>query len=251
MRARRFIVLISILVLLSWIAAAQQREPARPSAVGKSAQSSSQSASTGSELAKESREPAGESDEDQFKHSSSVQFLAKATGLSLEHAYWLSVLLNFAIIAGAIIWISRKNLPAMFRNRTASIQKAMQEAHKASEEASRRLSEIEARLSRLDVEIAQMVAAAEKEAAAEEERIKAAALEDARKIVESVGQEIAAAARAARRELTAYAADLAVSLATKQIKVDTTTDQMLVRNFADELSATSNGSGPKSSEGGR
>jgi len=159
------------------------------------------------------------------------------------------VLLNFAIIAGAIIWISRKNLPAMFRNRTASIQKAMQEAHKASEEASRRLSEIEARLSRLDVEIAQMVAAAEKEAAAEEERIKAAALEDARKIVESVGQEIAAAARAARRELTAYAADLAVSLATKQIKVDTTTDQMLVRNFADELSATSNGSGPKSREG--
>jgi len=251
MRARRFIVLISILVLLSWIAAAQQREPARPSDVEKSAQSSSQSASTGSELAKESREPTGESDEDQFKHSSSVQFLAKATGLSLEHAYWLSVLLNFAIIAGAIIWISRKNLPAMFRNRTASIQKAMQEAHKASEEASRRLSEIEARLSRLDVEIAQMVAAAEKEAAAEEERIKAAALEDARKIVESVGQEIAAAARAARRELTAYAADLAVSLATKQIKVDTTTDQMLVRNFADELSATSNGSGPKSGEGGQ
>ena len=51
--------------------------------------------------------------------------------------------------------------------------------------------------------------------------------------------------------LTAYAADLAVSLAAKQIKVDATTDQMLVRNFADELSATSNGSGPKSNDGGR
>src|SRR2546429_9873366 len=153
------------------------------------------------------------------------------------------------MVAGVIVWVSKKNLPALFRDRTASIQKAMQEARKASEDANRRLSEIEARLSRLDVEIGQMAAAAEKEAAAEEDRIKAAAEEDARKIVESADQEIAAAARAARRELTAYAADLAVSLAAKQIKVDTTTDQMLVRNFADELSATSNGSGPKSNDG--
>jgi F-type H+-transporting ATPase subunit b len=246
MRARRFLVLISVLFLFSWIAAAQQHQPAQTSDAEKSAQSSLMN----SELAKESREPAGESDEDQFKHSGSVQFLARITGLSLEHAYWLSVLLNFAVIAGAIIWISRENLPAMFRNRTASIQKAMQEAHRASEEANRRLSEIETRLSRLDVEIGQMAAAAEKEAAAEEERMKAAAAEDARRIVESAGQEIAAAARAARRDLTAYAADLAVSLAARQIKVDTTTDQMLVRNFADQLSA-SNGSGPKSGGGGR
>jgi F-type H+-transporting ATPase subunit b len=249
MRARSLLaVLTSILVLFLLITAAQQHETA-PSA-NPDAEKSARSSSTDSELAKQSREAAGESDEEQFKHSSSVQFLARITGLSLEHAYWLSVLLNFAIIAGAIIWISRKNLPSVFRNRTASIQKAMQEARKASEDANRRLSEIETRLSRLDVEIRQMAAAAEKEAAAEEERIKAAAAEDARKIVELAEQEIAAAARAARRDLTAYAADLAVSLAAKQIKVDTTTDQMLVRNFSDQLS-TSNGSGPKSGEGGR
>ena len=47
-----------------------------------------------------------------------------------------------------------------------------------------------------------MTANAEKEAAAEEARIKAAAEEDARKIVESAEQEIAAAAKLARRELT-------------------------------------------------
>jgi len=64
----------------------------------------------------------------------------------------------------------------------------------------------------------------------------AAAAEDARKIVESAEQEIAAAAKLARRELTAYAADLAVSLATKQIKVDSATDQGLVRSFAQQLS---------------
>ena len=248
MRARsHLLLLISVLFLLITVTA-QQR--ANASTAKFTAEEAAQS-STNSELAKQSRETAGEDDQEQFKHSGSVQFVSRITGLSLEHAYWLSVLLNFAIVAGVIVWVSKKNLPALFRDRTASIQKAMQEARKASEDANRRLSEIEARLSRLDVEIGQMAAAAEKEAAAEEERIKAAAEEDARKIVESADQEIVAAARAARRELTAYAADLAVSLAAKQIKVDTTTDQMLVRNFADELSATSNGSGPKSNDGGR
>ena len=42
--------------------------------------------------------------------------------------------------------------------------------------------------------------------------------------------------RLARRELTAYAANLAVSLAAKQMKVDAATDQALVREFAKELS---------------
>jgi len=244
MKPRTFFILISILVLFSWTAAPEQRESTQASDAEKSAQS----AAANSDLTKESRETTGESDEDQFRHSSSVQFLAKATGLSLEHAYWLSVLLNFAIIAGAIVWISKRNLPAMFRNRTASIQRAIEEARRASEDASRRLSEIETRLSRLDVEIAQMTAVAEKEAAAEEEHIKGASAEDAHKIAESAKQEIDAAARAARRDLTNYAADLAVSLAARQIKVDTTTDQMLVRNFADQLSAA-NGASPKPGEG--
>ena len=117
---------------------------------------------------KESREAAGEDDATQFKHSSSVQWVAEVTGLDLEHAYQLCVLLNFAVVAAAIFWFSKKYLPGLFRNRTASIQKAMEEARKASEDADRRLAEIDARLSKLDVEIGGMRAAAAKEAAAEE-----------------------------------------------------------------------------------
>ena len=64
-----------------------------------------------SELAKESREAAGEDEQAQFKHSASVQLVAKLTGLSLDSAYWLCVLLNFAVIAGAIVYLSKKNLP--------------------------------------------------------------------------------------------------------------------------------------------
>jgi F0F1-type ATP synthase membrane subunit b/b' len=79
--------------------------------------------------------------------------------------------------------------------------------------------------------------AAEKEGAAEEARIKAAAEEDARKIVAAAEQEIDASIKAARRQLTAHAADLAVGLAQKQIHVDAATDQNLVRNFAGQLGA--------------
>ena len=192
-----------------------------------------------------SPEPNSSEDETaQFKHSASVQLLSRITGLSLDGAYWLAVILNFAIVVALIVWASKKNLPAMFRNRTASIQKSLEEARKASEDANRRLSEIESRLGHLDDEIHQMRVASEKEGAAEEERIKASAAEEARRISESASQEIAAAAKAARRELTAYAADLAVSLASKQIHVDTSTDQALVRRFAQQIS-TDGGSGKK------
>jgi len=173
----------------------------------------------------------------QFKRSASVRLISRMTGLSLDGAYWLAVAINFGIVLAVIVWASKKNLPAVFRNRTATIQKSLDEARRASEDANRRLSEIESRLGRLDQEIAQMRATAEKEAAAEEARIRTAAEEDARRIVESAQQEIAAAAKAARRDLTAYAADLAVSLAAKQIKVDAPTDQALLRRFASQLSA--------------
>ena len=189
------------------------------------------------ELAHETREAAGEEKDEteEFKHSASVQLVAHLTGLSLTNAYLFSVVLNFVVVAAVIFWAGRKYLPGIFSARTAAIQRAMQEAQKASEEARRRLAEIENRLMKLDGEIGMMRDAAEKEAAAEEARIHAAAELDARKIIETAQQEIASAAKSARRDLTAYAADLAVALAQKQIHVDAATDQALVRNFAGEL----------------
>ena len=196
----------------------------------------------GRQLAHESREAAGEEKDEfeQFKHSSSVQIISRITGWSLQQSYWASMSLNFVVIAAAIIWAGRKFLPGIFRDRTAAIQKAMQEAQKASEEARAKLAEIELRLQKLDIEIGAIRDAAVKEGAAEVTRIQAAAQEDARKIIAGAEQEIAAAGKAARRQLTAHAADLAVGLAQKQIHVDPATDQGLVRNFAAQLGSTEN-----------
>jgi F-type H+-transporting ATPase subunit b len=202
-------------------------------------------AGPGRQLAHESNEAAGEEKDEmaEFKQSASVRGIAKLTGLSLQQSFWVCLVFNFVVIAALIVWAGRKFLPGIFRDRTAAIQKAMQEAQAASEEARRRLADIESRLMKLDGEIAAMRDAAEKEGAAEEVRIRAAAEEDKRKIVSSAEQEIAAAAKSARRQLTAYAADLAVGLARKQIHVDAGTDQALVRNFSQELGASSDDSG--------
>ena len=188
------------------------------------------------QLAHASKEAAGEEDETRiFKESASVHWIASHTGLSLRTAYWVLILINFAIIIGLIVWGWQKNVPAIFRARTESIRKNLDEARRASEDANRRLADIESRLSKLDSEIVEIRKNAEGEAAAEEQRIRAAAEEDRRKVIEAAEQEIDAAAKAARRDLKAYAAALAVNLAEKRIQVDRNTDQALVSHFVRDL----------------
>ena len=242
------IVRASVLALLmvSCASVASSRAQEKPASSDQpSVSSPDKQRGPGQQLVHESKEAAGtEKDEmEEFKQSASVKAIAHLTGLKLQQAYWLSVVVNFAVIAAIIIWAGRKYLPALFRDRSAAIQKAMQEAQIASEDARRRLADIESRLMKLDVEIGMMRNSAEKEGAAEEARIQAAAEEDAHKIVAAAEQEIAAAAKAARRQLTAYAADLAVGLARKQIHVDAATDQSLIRNFAGQLGASSDSPG--------
>lgn len=235
----------AVLLVFGCVSFASDRAAQTPGASLHQASDSLTPSTPGRELAHESREAAGEEKDEmeEFKQSASVRAISRITGLNLRQSYWLSIVLNFAVIAAVLIWAGRKYLPGMFRDRTAAIQRAMQEAQKASEEARRKLAEIESRLQRLDVEIGMMRDEAEKEGAAEEARIQAAAEEDARKIIASAEQEIAAAAKAARRQLTAHAAELAVGIASRQIRVDKSTDEALVRDFAAQLGSGSDDSG--------
>lgn len=191
-----------------------------------------------STLAKAGADKAPQEEEEeniQFKYSSTVRKVASLTGLSKEAVYWIFVIINFVILVGGIIWIVRKVLPNGFAPRTAEIQKAIEDARKASAEASARLGEIEGRLAKLDVEIAEIRAAAEADFSVEEQRIKAAAEQDAKNVIAAAEQEIAVAARIAQRDLKSFVAGLAVDLAEKKIKVDEVTDRALVHGFAVQL----------------
>lgn len=201
--------------------------------------------SAGAELTHETRESTGAEEEEHadLKHSSMVQLLARKTGLTVHHAHLVALFFNFALIVAIVAWAARRSVPGWLRNRSALIQRALEEARAASQDASRRLADIENRLRQLDVEIGQMQASAEKEAEAEELRIHKAAEEDLRKVVLAAEQEIVAAAKQVRRELTTHTANLAIALARQQINVDSNTDQVLVRTFASKLVAHNDGGG--------
>jgi F-type H+-transporting ATPase subunit b len=195
--------------------------------------------SIGGELAEETREATGAEEEEHadLKHSAPIRWLARKTGLSVHGTHLLLISLNFAIIVVIVFWAVRKFVPGVLRNRSASIQRALEEARAASQDAGRRLADIENRLRQLDVEIGHMQATAAKEGDAEEVRIQQAAEEDIRKVVLAAEQEIATAAKQARRELSTHTANLAIALARQQINVDSNTDQVLVRTFAAKLAA--------------
>jgi F-type H+-transporting ATPase subunit b len=129
--------------------------------------------------------------------------------------------INFAIVAGGIIWVFAKVLPPKFRENAENISSAITKATAAKAEAERQLREAENKLANLQKEVAELRTIAEQESVAEVERIRAATQSDIQKIGVAAKGEIEAAERAARLELKALAAKLAVdgaeSLLVKQL----------------------------------
>jgi F-type H+-transporting ATPase subunit b len=138
-----------------------------------------------------------------------------------ERANELFKWINFAIVAGLIAWVFLKLTPPFFRKNADVISSAITKATAAKAEADHQLRDAEQKLASLEQQVAQLRATAQGEAAAEAERIRNLTQVDARKISIAAGAEIEAAERAARLELKAIAANLAVdgaeSLLAKQL----------------------------------
>jgi F-type H+-transporting ATPase subunit b len=127
-----------------------------------------------------------------------------------EQAKELFKWINFAIVAGLIAWVFLKLTPPFFRKNADNISSAITKATAAKAEADRQLREAEEKLATLQQQVAQLRATAQTEAAAEAERIRNLTQLDAQKIGVAADAEIEAAERAARLELKAIAANLAV-----------------------------------------
>lgn len=129
--------------------------------------------------------------------------------------------INFAILAGAVIWVFAKVLPPVFHKNAERISSAITKATAEKAEAERRVREAESKLERLEQEVAALRAATERESAAEADRIRALAQAEAKKVAIAAQGEIEATERAARQELKALAGRLAVdgaeSLLAKQL----------------------------------
>ena len=205
---------------------ARAQSEAKPAAVGQS--STPESASPDANKGEEDENAA-------FLHSASVKAIGSKLGLGTEQAATVFQMANFAVLALLVGWFLIKTLPGVFRSRNTTIQKDLVDARTATEEASLRLSGVEERLSRLDGQIAAMRTQAEKDSAADEQRIKASVEEEKKKILASAEQEITAATTHAQRQIQQYAAELAIEQAAKKLIVSVETDRLLVQNFARRL----------------
>ena len=238
---KRLSLATTLLALLAMPMLAQRSTPAQPTPAHSSA--SPENSKNDKALAETSKEAAGEKTaaeeagdpNAQFTQSPSVKALGRLLGVSTGTAYLISVILNFAIVAVAVVIGAKKFLPGVLKSRNEAIQKGLEEARRASEDANQRLREIEARLGRLGNDITALHAEAASQSKEEEARFKAATEEEKARIVKGAEQEIASAAASARRELQVYAASLAVDLAEKKIHIDGGSDKTLVRDFVEQL----------------
>jgi F-type H+-transporting ATPase subunit b len=163
---------------------------------------------------------------------------ASAAAAPTELFKWI----NFAIVAAAVIWLFGKVLPPKLRANAENISSTITKAQAAKAEAERKLRDAERRLARLEEEVRGLREQAQKEAAAEAERIRALAKSDAEKVVISAKAEIEAAERAARIALKNLAAKLAVdgaeALLAKQLTPQT--QDALIAGFVKSLQGSPN-----------
>jgi len=142
-------------------------------------------------------------------------------------------IVNFAILAGLLGYLIKKNLGPYFAERSQSIRQHIVEAQALLKQSEERAVSIEARVANIDHDVSELRDKARAELAAELARLEQEAEQSIRRISAQAAQEMEAATKAARLELRAYAASLAVGLAEKKLegRVDASIQKALVDDF--------------------
>jgi F-type H+-transporting ATPase subunit b len=161
---------------------------------------------------------------------------------AVERATEIFKWINFAIVAGVLVWVFGKLLPPVFRKKAEAISSAITNATNAKAAADAQLRDAETRLANLQKEVAELRAYAKRESIAEVERLRAATQNDGQKIAAAARAEIEAAERAARLELKALAANLAVDGAESLIakRLTPQAQESLISNFVESLEGRPN-----------
>ena len=154
-------------------------------------------------------------------------------GSNLDFWKWI----NFALLAGVLGYFIAKRSGAFFTGRSNQIRFGLAEAARLKQESETRYAEMERRLANLSHEIERLRRQAHDESAAEGERVRSETGRELQKIQAQAEQEITAVAKAARQQLRAYSAELAVGLARQKIRGRMTpeVDAALVASVAGQL----------------
>lgn len=146
---------------------------------------------------------------------------------------WFPRLVNFAIISIVLVYFLRKPTRDFFKNRSAEIERSMQESREARDRAVAALNEMERKVRDLEAELKSMLA----DAQARGEKDRAALLEDgkrtARDIEAQVKTGIEIEVAKAKSDLAREAANLAVDLAQGKItsSISTQDHERIVKEY--------------------
>ena len=174
--------------------------------------------------------------------SVSLQAAEEGGSAATQRATEIFKWINFAIVVGVIVWVFGKLLPPVFRKRAETVISAITNATSAKAAAEAQLRDAETRLANLQKEVTELRAFAERESAAEVERLRALTQSDVQKIAAAAKAEIEAAERAARLELKGLAANLAVTAAESLLVKQLTpkAQESVISNFVKRLEGSPN-----------
>lgn len=131
---------------------------------------------------------------------------------------WLPRLVNFAIIAGVLVYFMRKPAGDFFKSRSAEIARSMQESREAREKAQAALAEMERKMKELEAETGRMVT----EATSRAEQDKQTLISEGKKVVEEINSQVKSnievELQKAKAALSIEAALLSIDLAENRIK---------------------------------
>jgi F-type H+-transporting ATPase subunit b len=163
---------------------------------------------------------------------------ASAHSTAAEIFHWL----NFALIAGAVVYLIAKQGRPFFRANAHSIRARIDEAAATRAHAERALREIEAKMARLDKEIAELREEGRRQSATEAKRLRESGLVEIEKIRQAACGELASSERAARQQLRALAASMAVERAGALVnsRMDAEVRARIFHSFVGELGRSAN-----------
>lgn len=146
-------------------------------------------------------------------------------------------LVNFGILAGALVYLLRTPLKTYLSSRSSQIRSDLVSAAELRKSAAAQIEEIDRKMKALPGELEALRAQGAQEIEAEEARIRAAAAAERDRLLEQARREIDLQVKVAERELVTHAADLAVGVASERIrKTITDEDQKrLVDRYVQQL----------------
>jgi F-type H+-transporting ATPase subunit b len=160
-------------------------------------------------------------------------------GLPLVMWQWL----NLALFLFVLVKLLRKPLAAWVGERRNNVARELKESEEKRARTEALAKELQERLSRIETELAELRTHSEKEAAAEQAALTVQTEQDAQRIVQRATAEIDSRVRSARKELTAYAGDLALEIAADVLKKNLTPEDQarLLREGTDSLARAGKG----------